>query len=241
MIVGRDILNIGAIRGGSEANLKNSTFDLTIGKIVPIGEESVNEVHQGRSHVVYYLKPREIVFVLSTEEFDLPAYVTGLATLRTTYTKKGILALNVGIIDPFFKGPISTALINFSDRPRRIELGEKFFRVAFFEHFDVTKYRPSSDESVDRETYEKRLAEAAYSEFSPNFLNIPVFDDDFYNKRFGKSALQLIKRHWLFSGLIALYFFLQLMFLVEKGFLTYLGEVGEKYWPILQALLPLVG
>ena len=70
-----------------------------------------------------------MVWVLSKEEFNLPNTVTGIATLRTTYTKQGILALNVGIIDPNFEGPISTVLINFSDRPRRIKVGESFFSV----------------------------------------------------------------------------------------------------------------
>jgi deoxycytidine triphosphate deaminase len=62
---------------------------------------------------MYFLEPREMVWVLSKEEFRMPANVTGLATLRTTFTKQGILALNVGIIDPLFEGPISTALITF--------------------------------------------------------------------------------------------------------------------------------
>jgi deoxycytidine triphosphate deaminase len=50
------------------------------------------------------LEPREMVWILSKEEFALPKDVTGFATLRTTFTKQGILALNVGIIDPFLTG-----------------------------------------------------------------------------------------------------------------------------------------
>ena len=67
----------------------------------------------------------------------MPGTVSGFATLRTTFTKLGILALNVGIIDPFFKGPISTALINFSDRPREIRVGDKFFRVQLGPFADI--------------------------------------------------------------------------------------------------------
>ena len=43
-----------------------------------------------------------MVWVLSKEEFALPKDVTGLATLRTTFTKQGILALNVGNHRSFF-------------------------------------------------------------------------------------------------------------------------------------------
>ena len=138
MIVGKQILDRGLVAGGGEKNLKNSTYDLTVGEIVPIGNAAISR-RQKHPTVSYFLDPREMVWVLSKEEFNIPATVTGLATLRTTFTKQGILALNVGIIDPFFQGPISTALINFSDRPRRISVGDKFFRIAFFEHDDVTK------------------------------------------------------------------------------------------------------
>jgi hypothetical protein len=41
MIVGNDILSRGLITGGTVENLKNSTYDLTVGEIVPIGKEAV--------------------------------------------------------------------------------------------------------------------------------------------------------------------------------------------------------
>jgi deoxycytidine triphosphate deaminase len=148
MIVGNDILARGLIIGGSTQNLKNSTYDLTVGEIIPIGKDAVR-ARRKEPPTTYYLEPREMVWVLSKEEFDLPKDVTGLATLRTTFTKQGILALNVGIIDSFFRGPISTALINFSDRPRRIDVGDRFFRVAFLEHDDVTAHH-ARDESLER-------------------------------------------------------------------------------------------
>src|SRR3984893_17408438 len=106
MIVGNDILSRGLVTGGTVENLKNSTYDLTVGEIIPIGKEAVRARALARAQreeplTTYFLEPREMVWVLSKEEFDLPKDVTGLATLRTTFTKQGILALNVGIIDPF--------------------------------------------------------------------------------------------------------------------------------------------
>jgi deoxycytidine triphosphate deaminase len=110
MIVGDDILTRGLVTGGTVENLKNSTFDLTVGAIIPIGKDAVRTRTRARARreeplTTYFLEPREMVWVLSKEEFALPKDVTGLATLRTTFTKQGILALNVGIIDPFFSRP----------------------------------------------------------------------------------------------------------------------------------------
>src|SRR5271170_7949988 len=169
MIVGNDILSRGLVTGGTAENLKNSTFDLTVGEIIPIGKDAIRtrglaKRRREESLATHFLKPREMVWVLSKEEFALPKDVTGLATLRTSYTKQGILALNVGIIDPFFHGPISTALINFSDRARPIRVGEKFFRVAFFEHTDVTAHH-ARDESVERRAYRRDLETVSYSDF----------------------------------------------------------------------------
>jgi deoxycytidine triphosphate deaminase len=152
MITGRRILERGLIRDGTDQNLKNSTFDLTIGQIIPIGKRAFLSRRNKSLPAMYFLEPREMVWVLSKEEFRMPANVTGLATPRTTFTKQGILALNVGIIDPLFEGPISTALINFSDRPRRIDVGDKFFRVAFFEHDDVSEHH-LVEENTNRKEY----------------------------------------------------------------------------------------
>jgi deoxycytidine triphosphate deaminase len=130
MIVGQKILDLQLLTGGSRGNLKHGTFDLTIGSIIPIGKQVEEKKKQILKEQGCFLEPREMVWVLSKEEFKMPATVTGLATLKTAFTKDGILALNVGIIDPLFSGPISTALINFSDRPRRIQIGDKFFSIA---------------------------------------------------------------------------------------------------------------
>ncbi len=177
MIVGKQILERELVLFGEEKQLKNSTYDLRIGRIFRIG----NNAHKDDFLTEHYLKPREMVWVLSEEEFRMPETVTGLATLRTTYTRQGILAINVGIIDPLFEGPISTALINFSDRPRRVQVGEPFFRIAFFEHDDIREFH-RKDERVDRDRYISDLELQCHSDFDESFLNIPNFDDQLYKK-----------------------------------------------------------
>jgi deoxycytidine triphosphate deaminase len=243
MIVGNDILTRGLIAGGTANNLKNSTYDLTVGEIIPIGKSAINALLHARARGIapprtHFLEPRDMVWVLSAEEFSLPNNVTGLATLRTTFTKQGILALNVGIIDPLFRGPISTALINFSDRPRPISLGDKFFRVAFFEHADVTAFH-RRDENLVRAAYLHDLETASYSDFAPSFLNIPEYDDKFYEKKLlGIMYGGIIKNKWVSFPIIAVVI-LVFVFLFHLGFWTfildYLAWFGElikklKFW-----------
>jgi hypothetical protein len=57
--------------------------------------------------------------------------MTGLATVKTGLCNEGLLALNIGIIDPGYEGPISSFLVNFSSVPRVLTRGEPFLRLQF--------------------------------------------------------------------------------------------------------------
>jgi hypothetical protein len=85
----------------------------------------------------FILPPRGIVWVISKETFRLPGDITGLATLRTTWTHQGILALNLGIIDPGWNDHLATAVVNFSKSNFEITKGVPFFRVLFLTHKDT--------------------------------------------------------------------------------------------------------
>jgi len=233
MIVGQKILDNQLVTGGSRANLKHSTFDLTIGRIVPIGREVNAKKQQITKERACFLEPREMVWILSAERFNIPKNVTGLATLRTSFTKDGILALNVGIIDPFFCGPISTALINFSDRPRRIQIGDKFFRVLFFQHEDVTDFH-QANESIDASKYMIDLVTKSYADFSPSFLNIPSFDDKYYTDKFWSIVGNGVwKNKWKLAPVSA-FLAIVVWFLFSLGFWQFLWDKFDSITSILK-------
>lgn len=223
MIVGQEILNRQLIQGGSTSNLKHSTFDLTIGAIFPMGKTAARKRARSEEISEYFLEPREMVWILSKESFNMSPSVTGIATLRTSFTKDGILALNVGIIDPMFKGPISTALINFSDRPRRIALGDKFFRVIFIEHADVSAHH-HQDENLDIEKYTDYLKTVSYADFSKNFLNVPEFNDKFYQEKFSQIFWYGITKNLKFSIPAAIFIVIFGWFMIHLGMVEFYKE-----------------
>lgn len=224
LIVGRQILQRELLRNAKEHNLKNSSYDLCVGKIVPVGHTGGPISTDDPEH--YMLQPQEMVLVLSHEEFALPATVTGVATLRTSLTKDGILALNVGIIDPFYKGPISASLINFSSKAKGIKRGDKFFRVIFFEHGDVTDYRPTIDESTNKDIYLRSMREAGASTFPKSYLNTALDHKQFYVDNFWKLLGFGLFGNWL--G--------RLVFIVLLLFLYY-AIFGSNFLPFLKASL----
>ncbi|MBL4731547.1 MAG: hypothetical protein JKY82_02985 [Rhizobiaceae bacterium] len=233
MIVGDDILKRGLIKDGNPNQLKNGTYNLTIGEIFPVGREEANKKSRdGTSICSYSLAPQEMVWVISKEYFELPSNVTGLATLRTTYTHQGLLALNVGIIDSHFKGQISTVIINFSDRTRTIWRNEPFFRVMFFEHNEL-----SQPDNTDKPSTRKDVLAKAASDFPKNFLNLPGSNSQYYGDQLGKLVFGFIKSRPIKSAIFFLLFCVILIDSSEKiiQFLDVIGVVD------IEKVLSLIG
>lgn len=198
IVLGKKVFSSNLILMGNKKNLKNSTYDLTIGRIIPTEDASSKEIKFDRSFPkVVHLMPRQMAWVVSKEKFQLPNNITGLATLRATLTRQGILGLNVGVIDPGHHGHISSILINFSDRPRSIREGDKFFRVLFFEHEEIHNLQNSPKNSESDVKYFLEVEDRAATEFPSSFLNIPNLDEKFYDEFVGKLIVAALKRYWL--------------------------------------------
>jgi len=141
------------------AGKRPTTYDATVGEIISNGAR----IDKPR----YRLPPRGVVWVVSNEEFDLPADVTGLATLKTRWTHGGVLALNVGVIDPSRKGPLATAVVNFGNKGFDIKKNDPFFRVLFHRHLPTAGPAKISD----RMQYIDEILEKSKNT-SNTFLNI---------------------------------------------------------------------
>lgn len=158
LLISDEIKTKAIVDGAVEAGKRGTTYDATVGIIIKNGAE------QGEK---YTLKPREIVWAVSAENFCLPLNVTGLATLRTTWTHEGILALNVGVVDPGWNGPLSAALVNFSSKEFTIEKGAGFLRMLFHEH----KQSSSTPITVTPATYKDQTLSRSRL-FSDSFLSM---------------------------------------------------------------------
>lgn len=142
MILNNDeIEKAGIVSDAVPTSRRSTTYDATIGEFIQEGE-----CFEGDT---FKLKPRGIVWVVSKETFMFGPKQTGLATLKTTLTHKGILALNVGIIDPGWDGPLATALVNFSGTVVSIKRGDPFFRVLFMSHKAPTNIRNVRKERIE--------------------------------------------------------------------------------------------
>lgn len=160
---------------------EGSSVTLTIGKIID---------SNGREVEATVLEPGHMLQVISAQVFKLPKTVTGHVTYKTSLTRDGIWALTVGIVDPEWNGPVSTTLLNFSKLRHRVELGDEFLRVSFFEHAPVTT---SKNRTVDSfETYTREVRQKACGRFPSTFL-----DKVGVSKEAGKTAIDKMEQRGL--------------------------------------------
>jgi deoxycytidine triphosphate deaminase len=182
----------GLVQNRSSKGIRNTTYDATVGEIIYEGK-----THEGPSYV---LPARGMVWVVSNEKFVLPADITGLATLRTTWTHNGILALNVGIVDPGWNGNLATALVNFSNTNFQIDRGEAFLRVLFISHTNTN----AKDILNDRKTYLGQIRDKS-SKIPSTFLDLKSLADEVLNRLYGFSVFaSWLTRFGLIIALVAI-------------------------------------
>lgn len=121
-----------------------SSVDLSIREIL-FKDEKNNVRSLGRT----LLKPQDSAFVISEEILHVPEGFIAYVFLKNRLSQKGFLALNTGIIDSGYNGPISTLLINFSAVEEYLPITDSdqdksFFRVVFHEIEKNPNYQPTT-------------------------------------------------------------------------------------------------
>jgi len=138
-----------------------ASYDVRIGKIIDRSGKIVESVE---------IPPQGMVRVISLERLQMLETVIGNATVRTGLCDDGVLAINIGIIDPGYDGLVSSTLINFGRSGYHIRVGDVFLRLTFHE------IKPCFD-PVDRsgepdEEYLHNKIKLVLRSFSPTFLNV---------------------------------------------------------------------
>lgn len=117
-----NILSRKIISGGEDVRYRGSSYDLSILKLITADSKVEDE---------FLLQPQGMVKVVSAEVLNLPVDVMGYVFVKTSLCNEGVLALNIGIVDPGFNGPLQSVLINFGKSPIRLSVGSVFSRITF--------------------------------------------------------------------------------------------------------------
>ncbi|MDB4223948.1 hypothetical protein N9850_09270 [Granulosicoccus sp.] len=198
LITGDKILTKKLILGGDPQQLKSAGYHLKIHSII-----SNNQGSKGNSVLepvtAYNLRPSEMAIIVSQETFAIPkgAGITALVTLASSMTKQGLLALDHGIVDPSYEGPIGTLIINFSNTNVMLREGDEFFRVLFLTHEPIKDSVDYPCQKFTHDEYIKVQQNILLTKFSSSFLNT--------NELIAKVSNEIVTDRWpqLESSLVA--------------------------------------
>jgi len=153
------------VEGFSKDSLRPAGYDLRVQTLI-----SKRDGKSEKSEDDCDVSPQGIVLAMSQEVVKLPPGICAFASVKTTLCREGVMAINVGLIDPGWEGPISSVLLNFGKDPYRLKSGEAFLRLTFHRVTVPANFIPpparsrATYELEVRQRFDKRLAES-YMDF----------------------------------------------------------------------------
>lgn len=176
MVLGKaEIKSRGLIVGGIDDRFREGSYDLTIKELVTA---------EGKITKEYVLPAQGIVKVISKEVVRLPADVIGYVLVKTQLCNEGVLALNIGIVDPGFDGPLQSALINFGKADVPLLTGDVFSRVSF--HALSPGAETLRPVVVTHDSARRDVKRHVGQYLAPTFLNIAATADKAADQAFAK-------------------------------------------------------
>jgi deoxycytidine triphosphate deaminase len=218
-----EIKRLGLLTRTKDENFKGgATYNLTIGEIISLDGKKYNE---------YSLPPRGMVLIVSNEQFNLPSDIIGYTTVKNSLSSDGIMAINIGIVDPGWKKPISSLMVNFGATPQLILKEQSFLRMTFhkFNKMSTAQTYPQNEVEPDYlyHKYVNTLREKSIKKLSSTFLSIESIKKDISSevwKRFGKSLVKISIYIAIISGLIGIISFAITQTKNAKQYLTQTGN-----------------
>lgn len=109
-----------------------SSFDVEVREIIYKDDNDVIN----RKPSLDNLKPQNSAYLISKQYIRVPEGYIAYVFLKNRMSQRGLLALNTGIIDQNYYGPVSTLILNLSNRtteiPNRMYPTDlSFFRIVF--------------------------------------------------------------------------------------------------------------
>jgi deoxycytidine triphosphate deaminase len=161
------------IDDGQDSGFGTASYDLHARFVIksPESDEELTRFDLERFEIGddgFNLEPQGMVRVISREYIEMPKDVIGYALVKNTLSNSCVLAINIGIIDPSYKGPISSTLINFGHEPFRITKETQFLRLTFH-RFRLTDLKRDFV-AKDYRTYNRETAAQVRRHSSPKFL-----------------------------------------------------------------------
>ncbi|ENN6466342.1 hypothetical protein QX223_03845 [Vibrio vulnificus] len=219
----QDAVRLGFVLDENQAKLNASlfadkaSFDLEFKTILTLDEENQSIVS---SDSIENLKPQQCAYLVSKQFIRIPKGYIAYVFLKNRMCQRGLLALNTGIIDQDYYGPISTLVINLSKKHAAIPNenypnDRSFFRVVFHKFDSNDANRPSNqiseadlDFSKTYHSYDEYLGgcKSKLRDYPENFLNTAALEKRLQREIEKKAGDFSIKKLSIYLALLAVVF-----------------------------------
>jgi deoxycytidine triphosphate deaminase len=148
-----------------EHAFRDAGYDLRIDTLIAKMDDGSVEKHTDD----FDLPPQGIAAVTSREIIRLPPDVCAFASVKTSLCRDGVLAINIGIVDPGWDGPISSTLLNFGKYNRPLKSGDAFLRLTF--HMLRPPAQPTRIARINHKVYEEDIERKVKKRLAASFMD----------------------------------------------------------------------
>ncbi|MDI9364247.1 MAG: hypothetical protein QM541_04795 [Flavobacterium sp.] len=207
-----EILLANLLKNFTEKNFRTGSYDLTINHIIDLDGCEKKEIN---------LAPQGMVTVVFKEEVEMPSNILSYAHVKTSLARRGIMAISIGIIDPTYKGLISTVIINYGNKPYTLKVGDSALRLTF--HKIAIPQKNKVVNSASSGTYYVQERELETQKFlGDSFLNLKDVE-----KRIEKNVTEWVwKRIGVISTIVSAIAFIAALFF---NVLNYNEKSNDNY------------
>ena len=220
-----------------------ASFDLEFRTILTLDEENQSIVS---SDSVENLKPQQCAYLISKQFIRIPKGYIAYVFLKNRMCQRGLLALNTGIIDQDYYGPISTLVINLSKKHAAIPNenypnDRSFFRVVFHKFDSNGANEPSSEVSEDHlvfsqafHSYDEYLGgcKSKLRDYPENFLNAAALEKRLQGEIEKKAGDFSMKKLSVYLALLAVVF--TLLPMLKDYFFTWKFDLKDYSHQVIQ-------
>lgn len=155
------------VPNGNVDNATHCSYEFTAALMIHGSSHEEEEIHES----VAVIKPAQLVWIKAREKISTPADMVGVWIQTQTLARKGLLLLNISLIEPGYEGPLTAVFVNFGNQNVIIRKDTKIAKVIFLPlDSDATKLVGK----WNSKTYDEKLLDMA-ANAPTSFLQLQSF------------------------------------------------------------------
>lgn len=124
--------------GGTSFGLGEAGYDIRIKQTIRFAPDSQYQMFVW-TKAVGYLHPGRFALASAMEEFNMPAFLTGIVHDKSTWARRGLSVFNT-VIEPGFEGGLTLELVYHGNTELVIPAGAGIAQVIFHEVKEEARY-----------------------------------------------------------------------------------------------------